>query len=171
MPWAASTGGLSLLAGAAIGAIGGAVMSKKTQAEKDIAAFYDRLSQGVSREEASQRMTAAELKAESGEEERTNTQVARGGVSGAAGGVSGTALAAHIQSQGAARRAASEGSGAERERIAGQDIQMKIAGTQGKAALSAQERLDKEKAAGMMLSSDMAGDMWDSYGASLTGVG
>ena len=147
-------GAYGLAIGGALGAIGGAIGTSKSKEERAVEDFYRQLSQGVSRKEAAMEKSIGEQKADAAEAQRRATQVARGGVSSAAGGVSGVAMQSNLQSQALAQRARSEAVGAQQKALADRDIQMKIAGAQGQAAIAAQKRLDKEKAMGIVTDYD-----------------
>jgi len=165
MSWSGATAGamtgaqIGGIPGAVVGGIAGALMTQQSAEEKAVGDFYAQLSKGVSRKEAAQRKSIAEQKVDAKEAERRATQVARGGVSSAGGGVSGVAMQAGLQGEALARRARTEAIGKQQKALADQDIQMKIAGAQGMAAIAAQKRLDQEKAMGMITDYD-----WGQFG-------
>lgn len=159
--------GLGTLIGAGVGAIGGAIMSRQSDEEKAIEDFYKQLAQGVSREEAAQEKSIAEQKADAAEEQRRATQVARGGVSGAAGGTSGIAMASNLQSEALASKARTAAIATTEKDQAERDIQMKIAGMQGMTAIAAGKRLEQEKAANLLLTSDIGAESLKGLGSGI----
>jgi len=159
-----------IAAGAALGGAAGGLSTLKSDEEKSIEAFYKQLSQGVSRQEAAQRISIAESKAEAAAAEERATQVKRGGVSSAAGGTSGVAMTQALQAGALARRARSEALGKEQKSLGEQDIQMKIAGMQGMAAIEQQKKLDQEKAMNLLITSDIGADTLKKTGAGLKNI-
>ena len=147
-------GAYGLLIGGAVGAIGGGLMTRKSEEERKLTDFYSQLGKGVSRKEAAMEKSIAEQKADAAESERRATLVARGGVSGAGGGVSGVSMTSYLQSLGLAQKAKTEAVGAQNKALADRDIQMRIAAAQGMSAIAAQKALDKEKAMGMITDYD-----------------
>ena len=147
-------GPYGLAIGGAVGAIGGALITRKSEEERRLTDFYSQLAKGVSRKEAAMEKSITEQKADAAESERRATLVARGGVSGAGGGVSGVSMQSYLQSLGLAQKAKTEAVGAQHKALADRDIQMRIAGAQGQAAIAAQKRLDKEKAMGIVTDYD-----------------
>ena len=160
--------------GGAIGGLVGGIATRKSKEEKAVASFYEQLSKGVSAAEAAQEKSIMEGKVEAASAEEDAKLVKRGGVSNASGGVSGTAMAASLQNRALARRARTEAIGKQQTALGDRSMQMKIAGMQGTSAIAQADRLDKEKAMNLLLTSDIGADTLKKSGEGLseiTGIG
>jgi len=152
--------------GAGLGGLGGWFTTRRTGAEKSLEDFYAQLGQGMSPEQAAQEKSIAASKAEAAEAENRAKLIKRGGAS-----TSGIASANALQAAQLARLAKTEGEGKLAKEQAERSLQMKIAGMQGTASIEQQKRLDKEKAANLLLTSDIGTDTLSTLGENLSQIG